>query len=404
MRRLLFFIVFVTAFALGTVLTQVGRYRDVFRSICDLTAEHFYRDDAKLKDWFASCRKRAASIPVTISNPSFLDEVQDQMNLLNVSHFSIYSPAEDRKLWKGEAVDTGIRSRFIEDRLVVYHVFAESSAARAGVKPGDEIKELPGIDQVTPWGAEHRAGWFTLSRRGKKLRLNLVPTALNVDSSPQVEKLSEKTALLTITSFRSEYFSSESWRKVAAKLRGFSHVIVDVRENSGGNFVAMLRALSTFQCEEGRLIGSLVQPRRAGPDKPGFDDDTDDTHQLGELENYHSIQLKTFKDYGCFRGKVTVLISSETSSVAEIFADNFNYRPNSRVWGQPSAGDVVLAVWYDLPALGPGYSFSVPEAVYMNREKKILEGQGVYPQKDLYYDLELSLAGQDSWLVDAMKR
>ena len=38
-----------------------------------------------------------------------------------------------------------------------------------------------------------------------------------------------------------------------------SRLIVDVRENAGGNFVAMLRALSTLQCG-GRTIGTLEQP------------------------------------------------------------------------------------------------------------------------------------------------
>lgn len=402
MRRLLFFSLFIPAFLAGLMVARAGRYRDVYRSICDLTEEHFYKENEKLEAWVKACRVKAAQVPVTASPAELLALVQDHLNELATSHFSIYSPVEDRKLWKGESVDTGIRSRYVEDKLVVYKVMPQSSALAAGVKAGDEIVGVPGSDQVTPWGAEHRAGIFKLRRAGKDLEVKIEPSPLIVDFSPQLQDLGGGHGLLTISSFRSEFFPSDEWREMAKTLSAYKHIIIDVRENAGGNFVAMLRALSTFECGQ-KLIGRLVQPRKAAPDKPAFDDDTADAHQLKELDRYHSIGLRTFDSYGCYRGRATVLISSDTSSVAEIFADSFKSRPGSRVWGQPSAGDVVLAVWYDLPALGPGYSFSIPEAVYLNRYKKELEGEGVFPQKDLFYDLQLALQGRDSWVVEAMK-
>lgn len=403
MRRLFFLGLFALCFAVGLALSQAGRHRDVYRTICDLTAGHFYKDNEKLVSWVRECRLKAAQIPITTTVAQLLAGVQDHMNELNVSHFSIYTPVEDRKLWRGESVDTGIRARYIEDHLVVYHVFTDSAAAKAGVRAGDEIKRLPGSDQVTPWGAEHRAGVFHLLRKGQPLEIAIAPASIIVDASPVLTALSRDTGLLTISSFRAEFFEREAWLKVAAQLANYKHVVIDVRENAGGNFVAMLRALSTFTCGE-RVVGRLLQPRKSAPDRDGFDDNTQDAHQIELLEHYHSLGLKTFDGYGCFKGRVTVLISSETASVAEIFADSFKYRPNARVWGQPSAGDVVLAVWYDLPALGMGYSFSIPEAIYLNQAKKELEGEGVFPQKELFYDLQTALRGQDNWLIEAVTR
>jgi carboxyl-terminal processing protease len=402
MRRLLFFGLFLLCFLAGLVFTQAGRYRDVFRSVCDLTADHFYKDNQRLRNWVKVCSSKAAHVPLTASADSLLQQISDQMSELNVSHFAVYSPAEDRKLWKGESIDTGIRSRYVEEHLLIYKVLPGSSAQKAGLRAGDEIVKLPDVEQVSPWGAEHRAGPFTVKRGAEVLQVHVAPSSLNIDSSPAVQPLGGGAGLLTISSFRSEFFEEKEWRKIAAVLPSYRHIVIDIRENAGGNFVAMLRALSTFDCG-GRLIGHLVQPRKAGPNKEAFDDITADLHQLEELDKYHSLGLQTFSGYGCFRGRVTVLISSETSSVAEIFADSFRGRGHSRVWGQPSAGDVVLAVWYDLPGMGPGYSVSIPEAVYLNAAKRELEGGGVAPEHELYYDLKTSLAGKDSWVLEALR-
>lgn len=402
MRRLFYFLSFTALLILGILINRAGRPREVFRLVCDLTAENFYRSDARLDRWVRDCRRKALALPAFASVELLMAELQDHMNEMNVSHFSIYNPVEDRKIWKGEAVDTGIRARYVEAHLLVYKVFEGSAAAEAGVRPGDEIVALPGTDQVTPYGAQNRTGLFTLQRGGRKLKIEIRPKALVVDSSPRLVSLGGGQGLLEISSFRSEFFPVSEWQQMAKKLSGYQSLIVDIRENSGGNFVAMLRALSTFMCSP-QKIGDLVQPRKARKEKYEFADNTSDAYQIEELAKYSRIGLRTFHDYGCFRGRVTVLVGPDTASVAEIFAQGFSYRPHSRVWGQPTAGDVVLAVWYDLPSLGKGYSVSIPEAVYLNLKREQLEAHGVYPSRELYHDLQISRSGKDTWILEALK-
>ena len=70
-----------------------------------------------------------------------------------------------------------------------------------------------------------------------------------------------------------------------------------------------------------------------------------------------------------------------------------------RVWGQPTKGEVVLSIWYDLSfILGKGYSISIPEASYVTTRGLDLERVGVLPEKELYYELKHELFGRDSWL------
>ncbi len=403
MRRFLYFLIFAASLAGGISLHEASRNREIFRTVCDLTEMHFYKDNEAVQKWLVECRRKAAFASRKLSRTQLIEQIQDHMNLLNVSHFLVYTPAEDRKLWQGQAVDTGIRSRFVEDRLIVYKIIAGSAAEAAGVRPGDELVEIVGVSQVTPWGAQNRSGGFNFRRGEDIYNVEILATELNITDQPRVKRLDSRTILLDIPSFRSEFFEKEDWMRIVGHFDAVDHVIVDLRENAGGNFVAMLRALSTFTCGP-QSVGTLVQPRKGGDDKEAFDDDTGDLYQIAELERYRSLGLYTFSGYGCFRGKVTVLVGPDTSSVSEIFANAFFMRPRSRVWGQPTAGDVVLAVWYDLPVLGPGFSISIPEAVFLTPEEEELENRGVAPQKEIYYDLELSLAGKDTFIEEARRR
>lgn len=400
MRRLSIFILFMASLGAGLFFNQAGLNREVFRSVCDLTETNFYKSGPALDEWVATCRRLAASVPTSLSARELADEIQNHMSRLDVSHFQIYSPAEDKKMWTGRAVDTGLRTRYVDDHLLVYRVLSESPAEKAGLRAGDEILQISGTEQVTPWGAQNRSGTFLISRGAKKWEVELEAAELSVDGAPQVLTLAPGLGLLEISSFRSEYFDGEEWRKKVAELKAFQHLIIDIRDNPGGNFVAMLRALSTFKCREVQ-VGQLLRPRSDGKHKEGFADNTEDAYQIDEIARYRSLALRTFENYGCFTGQVTVLINSDTSSVAEIFAHSFLSAPRSRVWGQPTSGDVVLAVWYDLPALGPGYSLSIPEAVYLTPNAEELERRGVSPEREIFYDLKEARRGLDTFIEKA---
>ncbi len=177
-----------------------------------------------------------------------------------------------------------------------------SAAESAGVRAGDEITSVPGSEQVTPWGASRRSGKFGLRRRAKPLEIEVVARTLTMDLSPRLKDLGGQTGLLTLSSFRAEFFERKSWIALVKRLAEYRHLIVDVRENAGGSFVAMLRALSAFHCGD-HLVGTIVQPRKTLPSKDALDDDPSDRHQIDLLSQYRSVGLRTFDGYGCFDGR-----------------------------------------------------------------------------------------------------
>jgi C-terminal processing protease CtpA/Prc len=390
------------SFAIGFILMRQTQMRQSLYDICELVEDKFFLNDEALEKWASGCRRSVRRISIFSSTKQIANILQDQMDQLHVSHFMIYTPAEDDKLWKGQATETGLKTRWMEDHLIVYQIVAKSPAEKAGFRLGDEVKLVDGQEIGDPETTSTRGGQYDVLRGQEKMKIDLVPGSIQVDTAPVIARLDDKTALVTLSSFRAEYFGDAEWKKFSRNFGQYSKLIFDLRENAGGNLVAMLRALSPLFCEP-TTIGDLELPRREGDEEERYAmvNDLSDDEQITEVEAASAVSLETFPGYGCFRGPVAVLVGPHTSSVSEIFASAMLHRPHTSVMGQPTSGDVVLAVWYELPSFGKGYSISIPEALYLNLEGKPLEGNGVFPQQEVFDDLKVWRQGKDSWIQAA---
>ena len=401
MRRPFSFVLIALCFLSGYVVAQRGRHRDALTHLCTLTQKNFYRLTPAVTAWIDRCRVRARTLPARITTPQWMYLAQHLTAELEVSHFDVYGPADDRALWDGVSVHTGIYSHYVDGHLVVYRVNPHSTAGEAGVEVGDEILSLPGIEEVSPQGASFRAGAYRLRRRGREFDLTLRPGPTGDDGRMTVTTHPSGVRVLRIPTFHSGSFARTFVREIGQRLRGSPRVVVDLRENSGGNFGAMLRTLSLF-LESGRVVGSIYQPRRA-PTVGQIVDDIDAEYQSDVIEAYGRVELRVPAGYPRYDGPVTVLIANQTASAGEVFAEALRARPGVRTLGWPSAGRALLAKWHGLPELGLRFSVSIPEAEILNVRGESLEGHPVRPERDLYYDLETSLRGEDSWINDAVR-
>lgn len=375
---------------------------EVVEFVCGMVEERFYEDSRTLRNWAQSCREEVSQVGYLEGRDSVLSRLQVRLYQLGVSHLVINSPAEDRRLWEGEARENGVQVRLIGEKYVVTKVIPGGPAEQAGIRPGDTVEEWAGNAISGEWQLNHQSGEFVLQRNNQAFAVVLDPAEIKVDSKPYLSSLNREVGLLTISSFRGGYFEKDSWMEVVGHLAQYKRIVIDLRENSGGSFVAILRALSPFFCEPTR-VARLLQPRKGPAEEIDLIDNLDEEDQYQLLQSSGRVNLVTYKNYGCFRGLVTVLTNFQTASVAEIFADAFRQRPNSRIWGEPTAGDVLLAVWYFIPSLPHGYTLAIPEAVVLTDDNHNLEAAGVWPDRFLQYQLAEALKGQDSWLMEAMK-
>lgn len=378
-----------------------------YHGVCSKVAKEFYLKDTKLAQWTKSCHQRASQLKKTCQSyegsvtDCLVQDLNESMAELGVSHLFITSPAETDEVFLHTASDTGIRVRLIEDLFIVVDVLADSPAAKLGIRKGDSILGRDGFELRYPTDVK-TSGMFRIKRQETTFEVQVDSEPLNEDVRPKLFDLGDGVGLLKISSFEGQYqnsslFEKSAWIETAAEFDHFDHIIVDLRENIGGNFVGMLRALSPFYCHP-KLIGSIDQPRKEQINEIGFPDFLEADLQIETLETYKSVTLSTFEGYGCFKKRVTVLVDSATASAAEIFAEGIRLRPKTRILGHPTSGSVLVAKREEIESLGSGYVLSIPVATFKTTKNESLESRGVQPDKIIFYDQEDGLDGIDSWI------
>jgi C-terminal processing protease CtpA/Prc len=404
---------FIIACGIAAALPLIkDSYRRAAIEVCDLLRDNYYKSDTPdVQKFIQKCRGQAEGQSFLLSKAANIARLNRRLSELHSSHLSVYNPAEYKLLWENTGLDTGMRSRFIEEFIVVYDIVPESPAALKGLRPGDVLETLNGAILSSPSEAQNTAGVYQVARReGKtgetqRMQVEIRPEEVQEDLSPTLEDLGQKVGLLRIPSFLAQYFEEEDWEEISSGLSMFDRLIIDLRDNSGGSFPAMMRAVSPFRCQK-PLIGSILRPLREGmKQEADLKDDLQTESQLKQLKESAVLNLRGSDQYGCFNGAVTILIDSGTASTAEIFAQAFYSRPRSRIWGQMSSGQVVLAQWFPLSSLGSdAYSMSVPIGAYHTSDGADLENVGLIPQRQLNYDLDVSLQGRDNWIEAAVSK
>ncbi|MFS4460647.1 S41 family peptidase [Bdellovibrio sp. HCB2-146] len=367
--------------------------------VCDFVAEKIYLDDSVISDWKKTCLKRSQLVTPSTSKALILKDINNVLSLLKVSHLEIYNPSEVKEIWNGEAKETGIESQFVDSELVIFKIHPGSPAQKVGLKVGDVIVQL-NKSQPSPWTAQTEAGNYEIKRAAKSWTVVLKPAIVNRDEKVEVKEVAASKSVLKIPSFRAEFFSDTELKKMATSMQKTKYLIVDLRGNAGGNFVAGLRFLSLFMCEPTE-IGSLVRPRFEGA-KAELPNELKDEEQLKVLNSHREVVLKTFPQSPCFTGRVRVLVDGKSASVAEMVAQALKERRGALIEGAPSRGQLLVGVWYPMDEVAPGVQISIPEAIYESVQKYRIEGQGVQIDKVLYYYLPEMQAGVDSWVKRAL--
>jgi carboxyl-terminal processing protease len=387
-----FFFASVTALTVLSTIAHSNHRAGV--EVCELIRDNYF---------LVRCFREASSESLTLSRKRAIGRINRRLSGMRTSHLSVYSPVENRQLWTNAGLDTGIRARRIDGEIVVHRLLPESPALEAGVKLGDAIVSIDG-ETVDDDDVESTAGIYKIARGHQIILFEIGVEDLSEDRGPVLEGREGGVGILRFGSFLAHYFDGERWSEIARRLSRYRGLVIDVRGNAGGSFPASVRALSPFFCEP-KIVGSLWtsagdRDSLAPKDLP---DDLDARAQVAALNATGRLNLRTYSGYGCFQGPVTVLVDAETSSVAEIFSEAMKSRKNARVWGVPTAGQVVMARWFEIGSLGGGdYAMSIPIAGYETSARRKLEDDGVDPQRILIYDLEKALRGRDNWMEEAI--
>lgn len=368
--------------------------------VCDLVAQKIFLEDEPVRKWKRTCQRRSRLVTPYSSKGLVIKDMNNVLGLLNVSHLEVYDSSAVKSIWRGEALETGIDSEFVDSELVIFKLQPSSPGEKQGLKKGDIIKSING-EQPNPWDAQSTSGTYVIQRGSQEIEFKIKAGSFVRSEEMLLEKIKTGTAQLIVPSFRADFFTDEKMQNLSKNLSGVHRLVIDLRGNVGGNFVAGLRFLSLFLCKPDE-VGRLIRPRFADENIAELPNELNDIKQLDILDRHREVILKTFKQEGCYKGEVKVLLDGKTASVAEMVAQALKEFKKAPLLGSPSRGQLLVGVWYPLEEVGPGVQISIPEALYVSHRNYRIEGHGVELDKVLYYNLSEMQAGIDSWVKKAL--
>jgi carboxyl-terminal processing protease len=383
---------------LVSTATREGRLA-VFDDAWSRINERYYDRKFHGLDWDAQRTNFRALAAEVNSSQEFYAVLRRMIGSLNDPHTRIFAPEEKFDWWRPRFVSTGLGTAEVEGLPTVIQVERRSAPQRAGVRVGDVIVTVDGeaamslvrnrlADLPGPAGASARFRVFAklldgpvetpveIVWRGKDGKQNTGRFERHWEQREfGLRGAREKTiALIEIGAFtRSIAYAFNG--ALPQKLAGARGVIIDLRNNGGGDAEAMADVASAFLGEKVALgqftdrfgAGFEISTRSKSPFMP---------------ERIAQTKLP-----------LIVLTSPRTASASEIFVAALKASRRAIVIGTETCG-CVLAV-RTRHSLPDGGLLDISELDYQTPAGVHLEGRGIKPDETVVIERGDLYSGRD---------
>ena len=275
------------------------------------------------------------------------------------TNFSIYL--------EGTYKGTGIQV-FNDDNgnIVIYTVFENTPASKAGLKSGDVIVKLNNtdttnmtIDEFSKLVKEQNGEFNITYKRDdneKTVRLKVDTIEIKSVSSKIINRDDKKIGYIRTTIFASNTY--EQFKKELDKLEdaGIDGLVIDLRGNSGGHLSTAEQILSLF---------------------------LDSSHPIYQIKSkdsqntYYSTGKET-KNY-----KISILIDGNSASASEVVTSALVEQYGAKTVGKKSYGKGTVQ---ELQTLADGDQYKLTTKSWLTSKGKVIDGKGIEPD----YDVTLS--------------
>lgn len=369
----------VAAQAMGGSVRE--RNRNILKTVKEQVVKSYF--DPNFRGVDLEAKYRLADLKVSSSNndtEAFM-AIWEFLESLNDSHTRFIPPTRRDKFRHGWLM------QMIGDKCYVTQVMKGTDADKKGLKPGDQIieiegmrptpKEFPRITYLlyelnplpdfnlvveSPDGAR-RSLKVDAKRISGQVVTNLTDYNTYMNLVRQAENLSRIYAHrimegdVTIWKMPQWDLQIHKVDDIMGKVKKDGSLVIDLRGNAGGNEEMLLR-----------LVGHM------------FDEDV----KIGDIVRRSETKPLVAKTMGgrAFRGKLVVLIDSDSSSASEVFARVVQLKERGVVIGDRSAGRVMRSMYHPQKFgfdLIIAYGVSVTDADLIMVDGNSLERQGVDP-------------------------
>ena len=385
---------------LVSTATRAGRLA-VFDDAWSTINQRYYDSAFRGLDWVAQGTRFRALAAQANSSEELYAVLRRMIAPLADPHTRVFAPEEKFDWWEPKFVSIGLGVKEIDGLPTVVQIEPNSAPARAGIRPGDVIDSVNGqpaalvvnqrFTNVTPTKAERtrafasvfngpagtslELGWKNQHERQKHARFDRYwqQRVLGL----RVDRVNGNYLVIEIDAFTKPIALSFA-RIVKEKLKGTRGVIIDLRNNGGGDAEAMAEIASTF-------LGS-------GVDLGEFTDRSGAGFSV-------STSFLTAESLGT-HVPLVVLTSERTSSAAEIFVAALKRAKRAPVIGTQTCGCVLaIRARHILP---DGGVLDVSELDFKTPAGERLEGNGIQPDETVMVHRENLYAKQDAALLNAI--
>ncbi len=382
---------------------EKGRMKSILSIVKSEIKKNYYDPSFRGIDIEARFRAAEEKLSSATSTSQSLAIIAQAVIDFNDSHLYLLPPATGLK------VDYGWRSTFIGDKCIITDVKPGSDAEAKGVKRGDQLLAIGNfkVNRKEMWKVQYF--YNTISKRKGMNVTVLAPGAAEPRTMDIASEMKKGPSVITFsTYFRldDDFYNEENdkhrfikvgginiWRmpgwdfdpnmsdSLMGKVDNGSAIIMDLRGNGGG-YVKSLEAVA----------GNFV------------DKDT----QIAELKGRKKMDPMLAKTRGNkqYRGKLVVLIDSESGSASEIFARFVQLEKLGIVIGDVSSGSVMQSQTVRAE-LGAGnvvpFAISVTNADVIMKDAVSIEHVGVTPNEVILPSAADVAAGRDPVMVRAIE-
>lgn len=275
------------------------------------------------------------------------------------SNFSIYLDGN----YKG----TGIQVTIDDNKnIIIYSVFEDTPASKAGLKPGDIIVKINDqstkgmdLDKFSEIVKKQKNDFSLTYKRDSKektVKLKVDEVELKSVSSKMMERDNKKIGYIRLTIFANN--SDEQFKKALTGLenKNIDGLIIDLRGNSGGHLTTAENIISLF---------------------------LDSSHPIYQIkskdgqEKYYSTGKET-KKY-----RIAILIDGSSASASEVMTSALKEQYGATIVGENSYGKGTVQ---ELQTLPDGEQYKLTTKSWLTSKGKVIEKKGIKPDYPIVLD------------------
>lgn len=381
-------------------------YGPLYDTLWSTVAEKFYDPHFRGTDWASVGERYRGRVGAVETDEQFRALAAEMLAEIRSSHLHIRAPGQAAR-----GVGVGAATMEIDGAHVVYGVAPLSDARRQGLRLGDRLMSSPGSVR----GALGSTATVDVERCGGE-RVQLQVRREQAGWPPERPGFAWST-LRTGPEMRIGYLrinrfddgAAEMADAAMADLAGTQALIIDVRDNSGGNMSALRLGSYFGRGAEPAVVllsreylEALGRPLRtsdltAAPVVRGAYTDSAVFHAVttnggGALFWSDDVPRR-------YEGAVFVLIGEETASAAEGFAWYMRRHTDAVLVGRPTAGALLSSETFPL---GGGWSVTIPVHGVWGGDGEDYNDRSVPPHHEVALSREALCAGQDADLARAI--